>query len=69
MNFFEPVAYFVVELGNASINGIQKNFNIGFNRAQNLVELLEQHQFVSSAQATKAREVLATIADLDDFFR
>lgn len=65
---FEPVAYFVVELGNASINGIQKNFNIGFNRAQNLVELLEQHQFVSSAQATKAREVLATIADLDDFF-
>ena len=63
---FEDVAYFVVETQNASINSIQKEFNIGFNRAQKLVELLEMHEIVSSSQGTKAREVLVTTYELKD---
>lgn len=67
-DLFKPVSYFVVEAGNASINGIQKNFNIGFNRAQSLVELLEENGFVSSQQSTKPREVLVSKMELDEFF-
>ncbi|MBE0700825.1 MAG: DNA translocase FtsK [Acholeplasmataceae bacterium] len=65
-DLFEDVAYFVVQSGNASINSIQKEFEIGFNRAQKLVEMLEEYQIVSSSQGTKAREVLVTISDLKE---
>ncbi|MFH1693745.1 MAG: DNA translocase FtsK [Bacillota bacterium] len=61
---FEDVAYFVVQTGNASINSIQKEFEIGFNRAQKLVEMLEEYQVVSPSQGTKAREVLVSISEL-----
>ena len=42
-----PVAQFVVQEQNASINAIQKQFGIGFNRAQKLIETLEatRHRF------------------------
>lgn len=60
-DLFEDVAYFVVQTGNASINGIQKEFEIGFNRAQKLVEMLEQYEIVAPAQGTKARDVLVSI--------
>ena len=65
-DLFEVVAYFVVENQNASINSIQKQFEIGFNRAQKIVEMLEYYQIVSQSQGTKAREVLVTISELDD---
>jgi DNA segregation ATPase FtsK/SpoIIIE, S-DNA-T family len=60
-DLFEDVAYFVVQTGNASINGIQKEFEIGFNRAQKLVEMLEQYEIVAPAQGTKARDVLVSV--------
>jgi S-DNA-T family DNA segregation ATPase FtsK/SpoIIIE len=63
---FHDVAYFVVESGNASINSIQKEFTIGFNRAQKLVEMLEEYEIVAPNQGTKAREVLVTISELND---
>jgi DNA segregation ATPase FtsK/SpoIIIE, S-DNA-T family len=63
---FEDVAYFVVETQNASINSIQKEFGIGFNRAQKLVEMLEMHHIVSESQGTKARDVLVTSYELKD---
>jgi DNA segregation ATPase FtsK/SpoIIIE, S-DNA-T family len=65
-DLFEEVAYFVVETQNASINSIQKEYNVGFNRAQKLVELLEMHNIVSTGQGTKAREVLVTTYELKD---
>ncbi len=65
-DLFEDVAYFVVQTGNASINSIQKEFEIGFNRAQKLVEMLEEYQIVSPSQGTKAREVLVSISDLKE---
>ncbi|MBN2299827.1 MAG: DNA translocase FtsK [Acholeplasmataceae bacterium] len=63
-DLFEDVAYFVVQTGNASINSIQKQFEIGFNRAQKLVEMLEEYQIVSQSQGTKAREVLVSVSEL-----
>lgn len=63
-DLFEDVAYFVVQSGNASINSIQKEFEIGFNRAQKLVEMLEEYQIVSPSQGTKAREVLVSVSEL-----
>lgn len=63
-DLFEDVAYFVVQTGNASINSIQKEFEIGFNRAQKLVEMLEEYQVVSPSQGTKAREVLVSVSEL-----
>lgn len=61
---FDDVAYYVVESDNASINNIQKQFEIGFNRAQKLVEMLEYYQIVSESQGTKARDVLVTVTEL-----
>jgi DNA segregation ATPase FtsK/SpoIIIE, S-DNA-T family len=65
-DLFEDVAYFVVQTGNASINSIQKEFEIGFNRAQKLVEMLEEYQIVTPSQGTKAREVLVSVSDLKE---
>jgi DNA segregation ATPase FtsK/SpoIIIE, S-DNA-T family len=65
-DLFEDVAYFVVETENASINSIQKQFEIGFNRAQKIVEMLEYYNIVSTSQGTKAREVLVTMSQLNE---
>lgn len=65
-DLFALVAEYVVMENNCSINGIQKEYNIGFNRAQKLVTLLEQYGIVSSTQGTKAREVLVTIQELSE---
>ena len=65
-DLFEDVAYFVVQTGNASINSLQKEFEIGFNRAQKLVEMLEEYQIVTPSQGTKAREVLVSVSDLKE---
>ena len=65
---FEAVARYVVSENVASINTITKEFSIGFNRAQKLMTLLEQYNIVSESQGTKAREVLATEADLEQIF-
>ncbi len=61
-----PVAQYVVEEQNASINAIQKEFGIGFNRAQKIVELLENKGVVGASEGTKARQVLVTKAELED---
>ncbi len=60
---FVPVAKFVVQEQRCSINSIQKEFSIGFNRAQTLVDALENYHIVSEAQGTVAREVLIKTQD------
>lgn len=61
-----PVAQYVVRENNASINAIQKEFGIGFNRAQRIIELLEEQGIVSKNEGTKARQVLVTLAELEN---
>jgi S-DNA-T family DNA segregation ATPase FtsK/SpoIIIE len=67
-DLFHDVAYYVVQTGNASINTIQKEFEVGFNRAQRLFEMMEEFEIVSRGQGTKAREVLVTLEELKDMF-
>ncbi|WP_162163995.1 DNA translocase FtsK [Acholeplasma hippikon] len=68
-DLFKDVAYYVVEEGNCSINGITKQFGLGFNRAQRIVTLLEQYGIVSETQGTKAREVLVTYHELENILK
>lgn len=56
-----PVTEFVVREGSASINKITIEFGIGFNRAQRIMEILEEQGIVASNDgSTKARKVLVT---------
>ncbi len=59
------VARYVVMMKKASINKISTEFNIGFNRAQKIVEMLEEMGIVSENVGSKARSVLITEAELD----
>jgi S-DNA-T family DNA segregation ATPase FtsK/SpoIIIE len=64
----EEVARYVVLQGECSINRISKEFKIGFNRAQKIVEILSDLQVVSDNLGSKARTVNATMEDLDSIF-
>ncbi len=59
------VAKYVVVKGVASMNKISKEFNIGFNRAQKIVELLADLGIVSDNVGSKARTVLINEQELD----
>jgi len=63
----EDVARFVVHRQEASINKISKQFSIGFNRAQGIVESLETVGIVSENQGSKARSVLIEEQDLQTY--
>lgn len=60
------VARYVVIKGEASINKISKEFNIGFNRAQKIVELLSDLGVVSGNVGSKARSVLVNETELEE---
>ena len=52
--------------GECSINKISKEFKIGFNRAQKIVELLAGMGVVSDNLGSKARKVLVDPEGLTD---
>lgn len=66
---FINVAKYVVREQLASINAIQREFAIGYNRAQRLMDLLEEYKIVSHSKGTKPREVLMGYSDLVDLFK
>jgi hypothetical protein len=55
---YEQAAEFVKETRKASISSIQRKFKIGYNRATNLIEILESTGVVSSRGHNGLREVL-----------
>jgi len=61
----EEIARFVVLHGSASINKISKEFKVGFNRAQKIVETLCDMGVVSDNVGSKARSVLVTPEELE----
>jgi S-DNA-T family DNA segregation ATPase FtsK/SpoIIIE len=63
---FDEVARFVVISKACSINKISKQFNIGFNRAQKIVETLYERGVVSENVGSKARSVLISIDELEE---
>lgn len=63
--YFDIIALFVVKNDAASINRIQKEFGIGFNRAQSIMGGLEDLGIVSEGMGSRARNVLVTYEELD----
>ncbi|MCK5761691.1 MAG: DNA translocase FtsK, partial [Candidatus Izimaplasma sp.] len=63
------VAAYVVIKGEASINKISKEFKVGFNRAQKIVELLADLGIVSDNVGSKARSVLVNKQELEEIFK
>ena len=62
------IAEFCVAGNACSINAIQNNFGLGFNRAQRIVQLLEEKQIVSPKCGTKPREILVDDYKLREIF-
>ncbi len=62
------IAEFCVAGNTCSINQIQNNFGLGFNRAQRIVQLLEERQIVSPRCGTKPREILVDDYKLREIF-
>ncbi len=66
------VASFCVNSKSCSINGIQQQFNFGFNRAQRIVAILEQKGIVSEKRpgntSNKGREILVDMHQLNLMF-
>lgn len=60
------VARYVVMKKEASINKISKEFRVGFNRAQKIVEMLGEMGIVSDNVGSKARSVLVSELELDE---
>ena len=59
---FDEVVEFVISTGTTSISAIQRRFRVGFNRAANIMDQLEEQGIVSPLQNGK-REILARGAD------
>lgn len=65
---FEEACRFILEQGSASTSLLQRKFHIGYNRAARLVDLMEQHGYVSESRGSRAREVFITESDLQLLF-
>jgi len=65
----QEVSRYVVIQGEASINKISKEFRIGFNRAQKIVELLSDLGIVSDNVGSKARGVLVNEIELEEILK
>lgn len=62
--FYEACEYVVDQKG-ASTSSLQRRFKIGYNRAARLMDLMEQHGFISGANGSKPREVFISSSDLE----
>ncbi|GIP65776.1 DNA translocase SftA [Virgibacillus pantothenticus] len=57
---------FVLEQNGASTSLLQRHFKIGYNRAARLIDTLEQRGIISGQNGSKPREVLVTLAQVED---
>jgi DNA segregation ATPase FtsK/SpoIIIE, S-DNA-T family len=66
---FLDVAEYVIEMDYASINKIQQQFNIGYNRAANIFEQLTDAGIVSPQNSKTPRKVLITMEQFIEMYR
>ena len=59
-NFYEQAVQIVVESRLASASMLQRRLKIGYNRAANLIEEMEDKGIVGPAQGSKPRKVLVS---------
>ena len=57
---FEEVCEYLIGQETASTSALQRQFNIGYNRAARIMEQLEELQFISEQNGTKPRTVFLT---------
>ena len=62
------IAQFCVDSNACSINSIQNQFQLGFNRASRIVTMLEDREIVSPKNGTKSREILVDTEGLRRMF-
>ncbi|WP_394121913.1 DNA translocase FtsK [Planococcus donghaensis] len=67
-DLFEEACRFIMAQGSASTSLLQRKFHIGYNRAARLMDLIEQHGFISEQNGSKARSVLITENDIEEVF-
>ena len=58
----------VMENGQASISMIQRRLRVGYARAARLIDIMEQHGYVSGFEGSKPRKVLIKPAEYDRIF-
>lgn len=68
-DLFEEACRFIMSQGSASTSLLQRKFHIGYNRAARLMDLIEQHGFISEQNGSKARSVLITEDDISEVFQ
>ena len=68
-DLFEEACRFIMSQGSASTSLLQRKFHIGYNRAARLMDLIEQHGFISEQNGSKARAVLITEDDIENVFQ
>lgn len=68
MELVYNIALYVVERGSCSINSIQNSFSIGYNKAASIVDILEKKGIVGPSKGTTGREVLVTLAEVEQKF-
>ena len=56
---YNQAVNFVMEKKKASASMLQRKFSIGYNRAANLIELMEENGIVGPARGAKPREIYA----------
>jgi len=62
---FYEACEFVIENGGASSSMLQRRFKIGYNRAARLIDMMEQHGYISESRGSKPRDVFITDAELE----
>lgn len=69
MELVYNIALYVVERGSCSINSIQTSFSLGFRRASNIVDILEEMGIVGPTKGTTGREILVTALEVEEKFK
>ncbi len=67
--YFEDAGRLVIEKDKASIGYLQRVFRIGFNRAARIMDQLADAGVVGPEVGTKAREILMTMTEFEEFLQ
>ncbi|MCR5692097.1 MAG: DNA translocase FtsK, partial [Eubacterium sp.] len=64
---FAEAGFFIIDKDNASIGRLQRMFRIGFNRAARIMDQLADAGVVSEDAGTKAREILMSREQFENY--
>jgi S-DNA-T family DNA segregation ATPase FtsK/SpoIIIE len=65
---FERAARIVASEGRAATSLLQRKLSIGYTRAARVIDQLAEHGVVGPYEGSKSREVLMSLAELDELF-